>query len=477
MVVGADLRRAREAQRVSLGRLARLISRDKGHLSRVETGSGRDVTPALVRDYERALGVSVVAALDVHPAGPTTRSGDNAHDQARASGHCESPPATDESLTSVLPVTPSLAWDADTLTLLDELGSTFVGVSRRAVLGTVVHAATSPAVPDAQWWAKAARSSSQRIPTDSRLVGRLDVEAALSALQFFSQLDQRHGGGQAKAAVTLFLTSDIAPLLSGRFADESVRKAMFSAASTLAYVAGWMAFDDGDNASAQRLFTSSVKLAAEADDPPMAAHTMRAMAHQALDLGRPGDGLALTTASIEGPRFHGACPRERALLGIVHARALAATGQPRSAARALLRAEEDLAAASKGDAEPSRVFFFGEASLAHETGRTLRNSGDDTGAERELRRSVRLRDAVAFKRTHAVTLGYLGAVQAAQGNLDEACATWAVGLEATEGIRSARARQTVVAMRTELRPFSSQYRAAKQLDRRAAQHLANTAHG
>ncbi|MGL5864739.1 MAG: helix-turn-helix domain-containing protein [Dermatophilaceae bacterium] len=53
MIVGADLRRAREGQQVSLARLARLIRRDKGHLSRVETGSGREVTPALVRDLAR----------------------------------------------------------------------------------------------------------------------------------------------------------------------------------------------------------------------------------------------------------------------------------------------------------------------------------------------------------------------------------------------------------------------------------------
>jgi transcriptional regulator with XRE-family HTH domain len=59
VITGADLRKAREGQRVSLARLAQMINRDKGHLSRVETGSGRDVTPALVRDYERALGITI----------------------------------------------------------------------------------------------------------------------------------------------------------------------------------------------------------------------------------------------------------------------------------------------------------------------------------------------------------------------------------------------------------------------------------
>ncbi len=62
MTTGQDLRVARQARRVSLGKLAEVIGRDKGHLSRVERAAdGREVTPALVRDYERALGVTVAA--------------------------------------------------------------------------------------------------------------------------------------------------------------------------------------------------------------------------------------------------------------------------------------------------------------------------------------------------------------------------------------------------------------------------------
>ena len=71
MVTGHDLRAAREAKRVSLGKLADRIGRDKGHLSRVERGvDDREVTPALVRDYERALGVTVAATNATASAAP-----------------------------------------------------------------------------------------------------------------------------------------------------------------------------------------------------------------------------------------------------------------------------------------------------------------------------------------------------------------------------------------------------------------------
>ena len=66
---------------------------------------------------------------------------------------------------------------------------------------------------------------------------------------------------------------------------------MFSAASELAYLSGWMAFDNAEHSIAQHYFSVAVKLAAEADDPPMAGHVLRAMAHQAVDLGHFPTGV------------------------------------------------------------------------------------------------------------------------------------------------------------------------------------------
>lgn len=213
-----------------------------------------------------------------------------------------------------------------------------------------------------------------------------------------------------------------------------------------------MAFDGGQHATAQRYFAEAVKLAAEAGDPPMAAHVLRAMAHQAIDLGHHQQALNLAAASVDGDRYTLASPRERALLGVVHARSLAAAGRKNAAAKALLRAEDDLSAASDDIAEPDRVFFFGEASLAHETACALRDIGDLDGSVREFHHSVRTRKATKFTRTHAVTLGYLGSVYAQMNNIDRACATWSQALDAMDGVRSGRTRQAAADMRTLLSP-------------------------
>jgi hypothetical protein len=155
-------------------------------------------------------------------------------------------------------------------------------------------------------------------------------------------------------------------------------------------------------------------------------------------------------------------------------RQLAANGMKQAAAKALLRAENDLASASDDIEEPDRTFFFGEASLAHETACTLRDLGDRSSAIQQFQRSVRKRGA-DFRRTHAVTLGYLGAAQIAAGGVEEACSTWAMVLDAVEeGIYSGRARQAVADMRTLLSPYRHRrISVVAELDVRARRYLAH----
>ncbi|AJT62418.1 hypothetical protein T261_0729 [Streptomyces lydicus] len=283
---------------------------------------------------------------------------------------------------------------------------------------------------------------------------------------FFSRQDQRLGGRASRAALVAYLQSDVADYVCRRFPSEQVRRDLFSSAAELVYLAGWTAFDSSDHGLAQANFNLGFRMAAEANDAPLAGHILRAAAHQAVDLGHRQRAMELADGSITQHRYTLASHREKALLGVVHARALAVTGQKAEALAALRRAEDDLSNATPGE-EPARVFFFSEASLAHETACTLRDLGDLKGAEKEFKRSVRTR-ALPFARTHAVTLGYLGDVQVRQGQVDAACATWTQALDAMEGIQSGRVRSTVVQMRRALSPVRGRGgSAAATLDQRA----------
>ncbi|MFG2845672.1 Tat pathway signal protein [Kitasatospora sp. NPDC048296] len=364
-------------------------------------------------------------------------------------------------------------WGLDTLRALAALGRIDVDVERRQLLRTLTYSLGALNIPPDSWWDHMARTESRGIT--QRRAGQADVDAVREMAGLFSQLDQRRGGGHGRTAVAQYLLTDVGEFLQGTFSSDQIRRDMFSAASELAYLAGWTAFDNGEHPTAQHYYTVAVKLAAEADDPAMAGHVLRAMAHQAVDLRKPHHAVTVAEASMAGSRYRLASPRERSLLGVVHARALAAAGRAAEANAALLQAERDLSAASPGDDEPARVFFFGEASLAHETASALRDLGDLEGAAKEFERSVATRKASSFTRTHAVTLGYLGLVKARQHSIEEACTIWSRSLDAMQTVRSARTRDIALSIRSALSPYRGRkVQAIDAVDRIAAEYLAAT---
>ena len=357
-------------------------------------------------------------------------------------------------------------WTADTLAALADLGS---DVHRRRFIGASVYSVAGLALPEEAWWQRSLSAATSRSAAGTRKATREDVEAIREATTLFQRLDQKKGGGYGASAASVFLTEEVLPTLR-RGAPEQLHRELFSASSELVYVLGWSSFDANRHGEAQQYLTLAVKLSAEAGDRALAGHILRALAHQALDLGHYRQAIELTSASMDRACYGAAGPRERALLGVVHARSLARIGDRKGSAAALLRAEDDLANAAEGD-EPGRVWFFGQASLAHETARTLQATDDLDAAQKAFERSVRLRGA-AFPRTHAVTLGYLGEIQAARGEIEAACSTWSQALDAMQGVRSGRAMNTVRTMRSTLGTFRDRgVRAVSELDRRAAEIL------
>ncbi|MER5466612.1 Tat pathway signal protein [Streptomyces sp. NPDC002668] len=370
------------------------------------------------------------------------------------------------------PAQGALDWHVDPLAALNDLGSTDLDPDRRSLLRHSVYSAAALAVPTDSWWTEMANEPAATQQKGAQRVGRGDVDNVREMTLAFSRMDQRRGGGHGRTALVQYLRSDVARYLAGTFPSSHVRRDMFSAAAEASYLSGWMAFDNAEHDIAEPYFALGLKLAARAGDAPLSGHILRAMAHQALDLGLFNKALQLSTASITGQRYQSATPRERALLGVVHARCLAASGHHKQATTALLGAEDDLRGAHEGVEEPARTFFFAEASLAHETACTLRSLNDHKGAITQFRRSVRTRGP-AFARTHAVTLGYLGATQISAGTVEEACATWSHALDAMEeGIYSGRARQRVVEMRSLLSPYRRRgIPAAVELETRATDYL------
>ncbi|MFB6951217.1 Tat pathway signal protein [Streptomyces niveus] len=358
-------------------------------------------------------------------------------------------------------------WSVDPLNLLAELGSDDLDMHRRKMLATATYSAASLALPTASWWAAAPALAAKRPAVSPRLVTQANIDDVRDLTVFYSARDQQRGGASGRSALAGHLRDEAVPMLSSRFRTEQMRRDTYSAVAEMTYLAGWMAFDASEHRTAQRYLTLAARIAAEAGDGPLGGHILRALAHQAVDLGHSRRALALADASMSSDRYGQASHRERALLAIVHARALAAEGDRDGTLAAISRAERDLSRADNKEA-PSRVGFFQEASLAHETACALRDIGQPLDAEIHFQRSVATRRRQLYARTHSVTLGYLGAVQVQQGHLDEACTTWNQALDAMAGVQSGRARDVIVRMQSDLSPVRKRGgRHVIELDRRA----------
>ncbi|MFJ2400405.1 Tat pathway signal protein [Streptomyces xanthochromogenes] len=362
-------------------------------------------------------------------------------------------------------------WSVDPLSLLADLGSDDLDMQRRKMLAATAYSVAGLALPSAAWWESAPAVAKGRRPASSRQVTAEDVDELRDLTSYFSARDQQHGGGRGRRTLVRYLREEGVPLLGSRFATEDMRRETYSAVAEMTYLAGWMAFDASEHRTAQRYLTLAARVAAEAGDGPLSGHILRALAHQAVDLGHPQHALDLASASMSSDRYGQAGPRERALISIVHARALAAAGDRRGTLGAISRAERDLSQADSAEA-PARVGFFQEASLAHETACALRDLGQPRDAETHFQRSVATRRRQLYARTHSVTLGYLGAVQVKQGHLDEACSTWNQALDAMSGIHSGRARDVIVRMQSDLSPVRQRGgRHVADLDRRVREIL------
>lgn len=369
------------------------------------------------------------------------------------------------------PTDSSSDWSVDPLTVLAELGSDDLDMHRRKLLATAAYSAAGLALPAASWWEAAPAAAARRTAVSPRLVTQADIDDVRDLTTFYSARDQQRGGASGRSALAGHLRDEGVSLLGSRFRTERDRQDTYSAVAEMTYLAGWMAFDASEHRTAQRYLTLAARIAAEAGDGPLGGHILRALAHQAVDLRRPRRALALADASMSRDRYGQASHRERALLAIVHARALAADGDRPGTLAAISRAERDLARADSDEA-PGRVGFFQEASLAHETACALRDMGQPVDAEIHFQRSVATRRQQQYARTHSVTLGYLGAVQVQQGRLDEACATWGQALDAMAGIQSGRARDVIVRMQSDLSPVRQRGgRYVAELDRRAREML------
>ena len=287
-----------------------------------------------------------------------------------------------------------------------------------------------------------------RARTGQGRVGAEEVAVVRQITKAFAAADEVLGGGHGLSTVAAYLADTAAPLLSGRFANETRRDA-FGATAELAWLLGWKHHDLAQEGAAQRYYLLGFQLAVEADPHAHAAWMMRAVAHQALSVKQRHRCLDLIRAALERAEGYADGATE-ALLHITHARAFAALGEKPQAARSLLAAEDALGRVS--EPQPTYSLLMGPAAgtVDSHTARTLTEIGDHPGTELRHRAALTSWDPVAFPRVHLLTHMDLGDCLAAQGRADEAVSAWGRALDLAEGMASARSRSALASIRPTL---------------------------
>ncbi|MCX5102177.1 sporulation protein [Streptomyces sp. NBC_00264] len=316
-------------------------------------------------------------------------------------------------------------------------------------------APVSPAVP-----ATAVTTTSDISPLR---VGHSDVSKLREAAQDARRWDSKYGGGDWRSSmVPECLRVDAAPLLLGSYSDE-VGRALFGAAAELTRLAGWMAFDTGQQEAAQRYYIQALRLARAAADVPLGGYVLASMSLQATYRGFADEGVDLAQAAVERNRGL-ATARTMSFFRLVEARAHAKANDAAAAGSALKAAEGWLERSRDGDADPSWLGFYSYDRFAADAAECHL----DLKAPRQVRRFTEQalsRPTEEFVRSHGLRLVVSAVAELESGNLDAACAAGTRAVEVAGRISSARTTEYVRDLLHRLEPYGHEPRVAELRER------------
>ncbi|MER6033155.1 MULTISPECIES: MFS transporter [unclassified Streptomyces] len=330
-------------------------------------------------------------------------------------------------------------------------------------------AVTAYATPASRWLITPADSSVAREANSAEgsgaplKVGHSDVQKLREAAEDARRWDSKYGGGDWRSSmVPECLRVEAAPLLLGSYSDE-VGRALFGASAELTRLAGWMAFDTGQQEAAQRYYIQALRLARAAADVPLGGYVLASMSLQATYRGFGDEGVDLAQAALERNRGL-ATARTMSFFRLVEARAHARAGDAPAAGAALKAAESWLERSRDGDNDPSWLGFYGYDRFAADAAECYR----DLKAPRQVRRFTEQalsKPTEEFVRSHGLRLVVSAVAELESGNLDAACEQGVRAVEVAGRISSARTTEYVKDLLHRLEPYGDEPRVVELRER------------
>lgn len=330
-------------------------------------------------------------------------------------------------------------------------------------------AVSAYATPASRWLITPADSSVARDASPSEgsgaplKVGHSDVQKLREAAEDARRWDSKYGGGDWRSSmVPECLRVEAAPLLLGSYSDE-VGRALFGASAELTRLAGWMAFDTGQQEAAQRYYIQALRLARAAAAVPLGGYVLASMSLQATYRGFGDEGVDLAQAALERNRGL-ATARTMSFFRLVEARAHARAGDAQAAGAALKSAEGWLERARDGDNDPSWLGFYSYDRFAADAAECYR----DLKAPRQVRRFTEQalsKPTEEFVRSHGLRLVVSAVAELESGNLDAACEQGVRAVEVAGRISSARTTEYVKDLLHRLEPYGDEPRVVELRER------------
>ncbi|MFE6039714.1 sporulation protein [Streptomyces sp. NPDC056452] len=400
-----------------------------------------DPAPEVGLAFPRDVGEAVRSATDLYRLDPAGRRGGGIW-QSLAGSFAVSAYATPASRWLITPADPSVARDPT--------------AAEAAILG-------APGAPGAQGGVPVQPGPDASSDVSPLRVGHSDVAKLREAAQDARRWDSKYGGGDWRSSmVPECLRVDAAPLLLGSYSDE-VGRALFGASAELTRLAGWMAFDTGQQEAAQRYYIQALRLARAAADVPLGGYVLASMSLQATYRGFADEGVDLAQAAVERNRGL-ATARTMSFFRLVEARAHAKAGDAPAAGAALKAAESWLERSRAGDADPSWLGFYSYDRFAADAAECYR----DLKAPRQVRRFTEQalsKPTEEFVRSHGLRLVVSAVAELESGNLDAACAAGTRAVEVAGRISSARTTEYVRDLLHRLEPYGDEPRVAELRER------------
>ncbi|MBB5108111.1 hypothetical protein [Streptomyces spectabilis] len=258
------------------------------------------------------------------------------------------------------------------------------------------------------------------------------------------------GGGHGHRALRHYFRHEVLPLLSASY-SERVGTALYSAASEVAQLLAWTAYDAGNHRLAHHYLTSTLRLSQVNGDRMFGARILTNLSHQANYLGTHAQAIQLARASVEGGKGQ-STPRALAIFTAHEARALANAGDARGAGRAMNEAERHFERADTAE-DPDWLHYVDAAEIHGEICHCLRDLKQCREALDHAQRAVDSTDP-----QYARTLGFcrmvLAQSQLMSGELEAAITTASLAVEAGDTLQSSRFQRYVTDFQTEVSEHS-----------------------